>query len=627
MRNLSKPARIMIYMAILFVLNGSVSFAGTYEFDPSGESQNSFNPRGYMLDTGTKRARWISSPFDNSGSMPKYIGTANGLDYVDVKKAGTLYALTDRNPTPGKQYLYGAKDGREISGFSSRIGAPAKADIATTGRSTGWKIPIDMDWEAGCRYEFAFLRGMRANNGITLVFSEDGRGYLTNPITAEERAWYDQHRFEEYQFIVSYEKDKDPETNENHYFNFYMVPMRFTIQTYADMAVWEKAAGRAESFLDSVTERQLKEGRYKRSNIKALRRLLESLNEKTEKTVRKQLQPRANQMMEDMVRELEAMVEKAKSEKPEPADISKLTAALKEAKALYKKASANMGQEKGQYGETETRNLGDEIAAAEEMDKFTPQDEIDVETEALESAMLEVKKSLRLEEAMYFYDKATGIYIIAPGGSLPEDAKLFVRRMGTRTQAYQAMMRNLSEEGTEAIFYDIQFYQAEYQIQPTQQVEVQMPIDSSMSVRSSRIYAVGKTGKLKEVKSVAAGGTRIFQSQRLGHLVLAGSMATDAEKAQARSQRLQKLMAQTEDSRGDNKEQELQKTARKKEVFVEPLNAMMKRQASAADFSDEVRRETDPVYLIIVAGILAAAAVAMALRRMWELKLKGRKLR
>lgn len=622
---LSKATAMLVILVMTLTLSQSFVFGDTYEFDPSGTTKNPFYPRGYQIEKNGKRY-WLSSPFSTSGTTTRYTGVLSGLDYIDAEQAGTLYALTDRNPTPGKQYLSAYKNGEPISGFSSYIGTPTRADIQTTGKSSGWKIPINMKLEAGCRYEFAFLRGMMANNGITLVFSEDGRGYIQNPSTKAEKAKYEADKYEEYEFIVSYEKDKDPETNQNHYFNFYIVPMRFTVQTYADLGTWEKAADEAQSFLDSVTDQDFQEGKYKRANVNALRELLTSLDKKAKTTVKKELQPEAEAQMKDMAAQLGAMLKKAKSEKPEPADISRLKAKLKEAKELYAKASVNTGAEIGQYGAFEVENLKIEIDAAEEMDQFTPQNEINDQVEALDSAIKEVKKSRRMEDALYFYDKATGIYVIAPIDSLPEDAKLFVRRMSPDSREYKAMEKNLSKTETEAIFYKIQFYQDEYKISPSEAVEVQMPIDTNISRTSSRIYSVDEEGGLTEIRSARAGENRVFKSKALGDLVLAGSTATEEEKAQARSDRIKQLMNQDKDNDQDNKEMELAKAKKKKEEFKDPLDKLLKRSQNTAVFSSDVKIQTDPFYLIIVAVLLAAAAVILALRGIREGRIgSGRK--
>lgn len=611
MRRISRIVTVILILMLSMTLV-PVS-ADTFEFDPSGATKNPFYPRGYMIEKNG-RAYWLSSLFETSGSVTTYSGSRNGLDYIDAEQAGTIYALTDRNPTPGKQYLSAYKNGEPIGNFSSYIGTLSRANIQTTGKSTGWKIPVDMKLEPGCSYEFAFLRGMKANNGLTLVFSEDGRGYIWNPSTSAERAKYDRDKYNEYEFIVSYEKDRDPETNENHYFNFYMVPMRFRIQTYADMSVWDKAADKAETFLDSVSETDLQQGRYKRSNIEALRDLLKSLDRKASTTVRKELQPEADRTIAEMVRELNAMLDMAKSDKPEPSDLTKLRKTLEEARQLYSRASVNTGTDKGQYGAYEVENLGIEIDAAEKMDRFTPQADVNDEVDALEAAMMEVKKSRIMGDMMRFYDKATGITVTAPADSLPDDAEFFVRRFGSGSGEYSAMKKNLSGSETESAYYRIQFYQDEFEIKPSESVEVQIPVDRKMSSRNSTVYQAGSDGSLKKIKSVSSDGMRIFHSRSLGDIVVAGSTATAEEMSQTQSDRMRNVMKQTRDDSRDNKELELAKEKKKKEEYKDPVSKMLVRSANNAEFSSDVKRETDPVMLIFAAAALAVVAVMLGIR-------------
>lgn len=608
---------------MLGLCTGAV-FADTYEFDPSGETKNPFTPRGYMLEVeGT--AYWLSSSFDNSGTTVRYTGRKNGLDYVDADKAGTLYALTDRNPTPGKQYLCAYENGSQVADFSSYIGTPTNASIATSGNSSGWKIPIEgFRLKKGTRYEFAFLRGMQAHNGITLVFSPDGKGYIKDPSTQEEIDKYNEDRNKEYEFLVSYKKDTDPETNENHYFNFHTVPMRFTVQTYADLSEWEAAADQAQQFMDSITEEQLKEGMYRRSNIKELSGLLNSLNQKAKDTVRLKLQQDADPMIEEMCAELERMIEKVKQDKPEESDIEQLLERIAEAEELYQKASINTGTDVGQYGRVEVKKLKEEIRQAKKLDRFSPQDEIDAETEALEQAMIEVKASKVQKDQLVFYDKVTGIYVISPIDALPENAELFVRRMGKEDDDYQTAAEHLSEEETESVFYRIQFYQEGVKIQPSRDVEVQMPIDDAISAKNCAVYSVGDHGNLKKMECVKANGTQIFKTDTLTAFLMAGSTATEAEKAEARGERLAALMAQKEDSDPDNRQNQLKEEQRKKEIFKDPLDKLLKRNENTAAFSQDVEKEVSPVYLIGIAGLLAAAAIIMGIRGVWE---KRRELR
>ena len=219
---------------------------------------------------------------------------------------------------------------------------------------------------------------------------------------------------------------------------------------------------------------------------------------------------------------------------------------------------------------------------------------------------------------MVFYDKVTGIYVIAPVDSLPADAELFVRRMDEESRDYQKMEKNLSKKENEAIFYRIQFYQGDAKIQPSKTVEVQMPIDDDISQKSSTVYSVGSGGTLNKINSVKSNGTQIFKTDTRKAFVLAGSTATEEEKAEARGERLAALMAQKNDKDSDNRQNQLEEDKKKKEVFQDPLNRLLKRAENNAVFSGDVQRKTNPIYLIVIAGVLAAAAVAMGLRGLWE---------
>lgn len=550
MRRFSRIAGFIFILLMAFSLTTGAVSAETWEFGSSGEGKNPFTPRGYLVDTNKGR-HWLSSPYNNSGPVVKYSGIKNGVDYLDAEPGDgetyTFYAMTDRNPWTsktdwigyGKLYLAAWKDGERIRNFTDYVKTPAgRGDkVDPSGNGTCWQFTIEnFKLEPGSIYEFGFLRGMQANNGITLVLAEDEDGNTTGYIqqtdeglTREEKAKYEDEKDDEYEFISSWHKKENGKG-----YTVNTVPMRFSVQTYADLSKWEKAADNAQSFLDSVTDEDLKNGKYRRSNIQQLRLLLEDLNEKAEKDVKFLIQDEADKKINSMIKELNAMMEIAKSDKPEKADISKLKAKLKEAEALYKKVKGNVGIDVGQYGRIEVENLEEEIDAAKEMDQYTPQNEINDQVEALENAMIEVKASLVQEEQIVFYDKVTGIYVIAPVDSLPADAKLFVRRMGEETDDYKSMEKNLSEKENEAIFYRIQFYQGDAKIQPTRNVEVQMPIDEDISQKSSTVYAVGKKGSLKKVNSVKANGTQIFKTSTLSAFVMAGSTATEEEKAEAR---------------------------------------------------------------------------------------------
>ena len=641
MRKLSRIIGTILIGIMFWSLSTAFVSADVWEFNSEGKQKNPFTPRGYLVET-ERGQHWLSSVYDNSGVVIRYTGVRNGIEYLDAKKSDgsdyTFYAMTDRKPWTdksswigyGQKYLFAYKNGSRIANFNDYVKTPpTRGDkVDPSGENKSWVFEIEgFTLEPGCRYEFGFLRGMQANNGITLVLAEDEKGNTTGYIqqmseglTAEERSRYNSEKDKEYEFISSWYKKEGGGYTVN------FVPMRFSVQTYADLSKWESAVAEAQDFLDSVTEKELKQGKYVRSNIEQLELLLKALNEKAENEVKMQLQTEANASIRSMKNELAAMLEKAMSEKPEPADMSKLKETIREAEALYAKASVNVGLSVGQYGQIEVDNLQDEIGEAHKVDRFYPQSEIDAQVQALEDAMEEVLASKVMEEQMIFYDKITDIYVVAPVGSLSEDAKLFVRIMGKETEDYKSIEKNLSEKDTEAVFYRIQFYEDDQKIQPNQQVEVQMPISDNISQKTSTVYSVGKKGSLTEVASVKSNGTQFFKTEKLTAFVMAGSTASDAEKAAARGERVRKMMAQKQDKKADDKQTKLAKAKKKKEEFNDPLNKILKRNANTATFSNDVRKKTDPQILILAAIVLAAVALAVGVRAVTEMR-RNRKRR
>lgn len=637
MQKFSKLTGIILIAILIFSLSFQSVCAATWEFGASGKGQNPFTPRGYLVDTG-KGIHWLSSPFNNSGTAITYSGVENGVDYLEAKKSDgsnyTFYAMTDRNPNPGsgkvgagRIFLFAYKNGQRISNFTSYVNPTPKRASAVDPSGSGncWSFKIEnFELEAGCQYEFGFLRGMQANNGITLVLAENEEGNISGYIqetadglTDREQQRYREQKNREYEFISSWSKRSDGKG-----FNVNRVPMRFSLRTYADLTKWEKAADSAERFLGTVTDKDFQKGVYKRENIRQLKELLSQLNEEAEQEVKKELQPEADRRMETMIKQLKDMIERAKSDKPEPADISKLQALIKEAEALYAKSKDNVGIEVGQYGRIEVENLGEEIEAAKKLDKFSPQDEINEEIRTLNYAMTEVKASLVQEEQKVFYDKITGIYVIAPSDALPDNAKLFVRHMGKETPDYKAAEKSLPEKETEAFFYRIGFYQGDKAIQPEKSVEVQAPIDDSISRKSSAVYQVNEKGGLSRIRSVRSGGTQTFKQKTLSAFVIAGSTASEEEKAEARGERMKALMAQKKERDANHKERQLKKSQKKKEEYKDPISHMMAQNENTAAFSSDVKKETEPIYVIYLAALLAACAVAMGIRGLKEEKLK-----
>lgn len=638
-----KVSRIIgtILILVMLISQATVTVnAEVWVFGSEGPNKNPFTPRGYLVETD-KGTHWLSSGYDNNSAVIRYTGVRNGVDYLEAKKEDgsnyTFYAMTDRNPWTektswvayGKKFFFAYKNGRRISNFNDYIQTPARRGdkVDPSGEGTCWVFPIEgFELEPGCLYEFGFQRGMQANNGITLVLAEDEEerivGYIRQiegggGLSAAELRKYNEEKYLEYEFISSWYLNDDGIG-----YTVNQVPMRFSVQTYAELKKWEEGSVPAREFLASVKEQDYKEGKYKRENIEHLKTLIEQYDKRAEDEIKLMLQTVADSHMRNMVNEVNAMLEKAKSDKPEPADLSELNKLIAEGEALYAKASVNVGNDIGQYGKIEVDNLKAEIAAAKKLDEFYPQSEINAQVESLRDAIVEVKASKVMQEQMIFYDKVTGIYVIAPAGSLPEDATLTARRMGEETDDYKNAASKLSEEETEAVFYRIQFYQGDRKIQPTENVEVQMPIDMEISEKTSNIYSVSKNGELTKLASAKSNGMIYFESKVLEAFVLAGGPATEDEKAAAREQQMRDQMKQKDDSEADDKETKIEEKKKKKEEAKDPVDKILKRNMNNATFSNDVQRETNPVYLIYVAAVLALAAVILGIRGIIESRRK-----
>lgn len=627
-------------MMTAVIFSGTVQcFADVWEFGTSGKGRNPFTPRGYLVDTDNGQ-HWLSNMYNNSGSVIRYSGVRNGVDYLEAKKSDgsnyTFYAMTDRNPYSdkkdwvayGKKYMFAYKDGVRISNFTDYIQTPARRGdkVDPSGNGTCWVFPIEgFELKPGSLYEFGFLRGMQANNGITLVLAKNDKGDYTGYIqqtssglTAEEKARYNSEKDKEFEFISSWKK-KDNDGG----FTVNTVPMRFSVQTYADISKWKDASKNAHEFLDSVTDKDFREGKYKRQNIKNLTALLEEYDRTAKKEVRKMLQSAADRKMKFMIGELNAMLKKAKSDKPQPADMDKLEKTLDEAKKLYEKTSVNVGNDVGQYGRIEVENLGEEIKKAEKLDKYNTQNEINSQVRALEEAMTDVRESRVMKDQIPFYDKVTGIYVVAPADSLPENTKMIVRVMGRETDEYAAARKHLSKSEQKAVYYAMAFYDGDQKIDPDESVRVEMPVSDDIRESTSRVYSVSSGGSLKRIETASANGTKIFKTDKLGDFVMAGSTASEADKAKKRSERMRELMAQKKDKQADNKQNKLMKDKKKKEQFKDPVDKLLKRSAVNATFSNDVKRESSPAVLIFVAAAIAAIAVMLGIRGLIDRKRNG----
>lgn len=147
-----------------------------------------------------------------------------------------------------------------------------------------------------------------------------------------------------------------------------------------------------------------------------------------------------------------------------------------------------------------------------------------------------------------------------------------------------------------------------------------MPVPDIISEKGSSVYSVDAKGNLSKMNSAKANGMHFFKTKKLSAFVLAGSTASEEEKAEARGERMRNLLAQKKQELAENKETRLEKDKKKKEEFKDPLNKLLKRNANTATFSNDVRKETNPTILIFAAGLLAAIAVFAAFKGIMDMR-------
>ncbi|MEN6461551.1 MAG: hypothetical protein ABFC94_09320 [Syntrophomonas sp.] len=619
MRKLKKLiGTVTLTIILTFILNAA-TFAVTWEYGTSGTGKNPFTPRGYVIVTDTGKY-WLNSRFDNSTGTVTYSGVQNGLSYIDAKKIDgskyTLYAFTDRTPQIYK-YLTAYKNGKPIPNFSSYAGSPGRLNVETDmGSGADWSIPINgFEFEPGCYYEFAFQRGLQAKNGITLVFSQDGKGYIQNPETAEEKVKYEHDKYFEYQFMSSYWVLKDPQTGDYKY-DFHLVPMRFSVQTYSDLTTWENGKQEAQQFINSITPKDISNGKYNNENINELQLTMQSLEKEAQTSIKKQLQPAAEENMQLMLLELKIALKKAQNPESSAVNLNKLHALLNEAKDLYQTAAANIGTDMGQYGKTETLALKESIDSASALNEKDGQSVINEAFNNLQEAMDRVYASKVREDSIILFDRASGVKAVIPRGAVPDDVVMYVKTLSDTDDAYRKLQRAFGQD-TKIAIYDIKLYNHDLIVQPTGKIELQIPIIGGAKSGTSHVYTVSDDLTTSQIISAEAEGYKIFSVNRTGMFIEAASGTRLQPPKNTENKATVEETNTDVNEKPDANREELDETKGPKDV-VEDTKAAAPRvkQETLAPISiplDKVKRSAgSPIYIVLIAALLAAAATVMA---------------
>lgn len=542
-----KKSRIFRYflsvLIIICVFSINVS-AVVWEFGTSGQGHNPFTAKGYAIKTESGKVQWLYSKFDNGGYDENgdiimqdggtvYTGKSNGVQYINAEKADgksyQLYAFTNRNPLIYK-YMFAyekkSKNGKftPISNFTSCLGSPIRTSTNLSefpnGMNQQWAIPINnFVFEPGTLYEYGFQQGMQANNGISLVLQDDGcghyYGYLQRDFTTEEQALYDKMKYVEYQFISSYEKVEGKD-----YYNVNFVPMRFSVQTFADLSAWNTAAVKVQSFINGITQSDYDIGRFSKVSIDNLKAELSSMQNKAENTVKYELKAEADQDIAQMTSKITADMNKAKTETGIFSDMTKLDAELKAASDFYDTAKNNVGTEVGNYTKESADALKQTIDAAGGLTKEDPQSEIDKAVTDLENAVINVKASQIQSDKIILSDFVNGITVTLKRGSVPDNVSLIVTRVDAEDGRYKTYKDSVEENVKDITIFEILLYSGDKKIQPSESMTVQFSVPDSMKDKDISVYLSGDDLKAGKVSSLRTESYIVASSNTAGYFSL-----------------------------------------------------------------------------------------------------------
>ncbi len=545
--NRYKAFRWFLFLLIVVFANSTSVSAQVWVFGSGGSGMNPFTAKGFAIKTESGKIQWLNSKFENGGydgngnmlmqdGGTTYTGTPNGVQYISTTKADgkpyQLYAFTNRNPLIYNfmfAYQKKSQNGNftPISNFTKSLGTPTRTSTDLSefpnGIDTQWAIPINnFAFEPGTLYEFGFQQGMRANNGISLVLQGDGGdhyyGYLQIPFSADEQALYDSKKYVEYQFISSYQQVAG--TN---YFNVHFVPMRFSVQTFADLSAWGTAAANVQSFINGITQSDYDRGRFSKASIDNLKAELSSMQNKADNVVKSQLKAEADQSIAEMTNKITADMNRAKTETGIFSDMTKLDTELKVANDFYDVAKNNVGTNVDNYTKESVDTLKQTIDAASALTKESQQSDIDNAVTKLDNAIINVKSSQIKTDKIILQDFVNGITVTLNKGSVPDNVSLIVNRVDAADQRYKPYKDSIGENVNDIEIFEILLYSSDKKIQPSQPMKVQIPVPDSMKSKDISVYLSGDDLKADQVSSIRTESFVQVNSNTTGYFSLMSS--------------------------------------------------------------------------------------------------------
>lgn len=329
----SRFALIALSALMVLAMTASPILAATVAFEPRPSDGSKSGgtgevaPRGFAVGFGdaTSDLTWLSSPYDNTGFAAVHTGVVTGVSRLPVvHELGlpmTFFAYVDKNPKSPAIAIY--ENGVLVAADRYAFGTPDRDVPDPSGQTNRWRVPITgLVLSPGSRYEFAFLRGITANNGMTAVISADGTGYIQSPEPGAEQDHFAAHRSDEYEYReyaqiydianASYTTfvDNPAYDPENETFR----PMRFGFTTSADLTALMTALADAKTLREGVTTEKIAAGVYRQADVDALDAMIAEIEALVTPENLRQTE------IDALVAELEAAMSALVTQPGEPAD-------------------------------------------------------------------------------------------------------------------------------------------------------------------------------------------------------------------------------------------------------------------------------------------------------------------
>jgi hypothetical protein len=288
---------------------------------------------------------------------------------------------------------------------------------------------------------------------------------------------------------------------------------------------------------------------------------------------------------------------------------------LKEANTLYQTASANIGTDIGQYGKAETLALKEAIDSASALTEKDGQLVINEAFNNLQQAMDRVYASKVREESILLFDRASGVKAVIPRGTVPDDVVMYVKTLSDSDDAYKKLQTAFGHD-TKIAVYDIKLYSHDLKVQPTEKIELQIPVISGAKSGTSHVYTVGDDLTTSQIITAETDGYKIFSVTRTGMFIEAASgTKIQPPKSTETKATVEETNVDVNEKPDANRE-ELDETKGPKDVVKDTKAPAPRAKETLAPISipiDKVKRNAgSPIYVMLAAALLAAAATIIA---------------